>query len=176
MTQMPVEVDTTLPEGAFLGADDVVGLEMDPGPIVGPGASPGIEIPSGEKSSLGGGGSESGSTLIEFAKQWIGTPYKWGGTSLKSGVDCSGFTQAVFAKFGITIPRISNQQGYGGKAVPHGNLQPGDLVFWDNSERNNGADHVGIYIGGGQFIAAPKPGGSVEISNLYGDYWGRRYL
>lgn len=174
MAANAIDVDTSLPDGAFLGPNDVVGLEMNPSPVVGmEPSSP--QFSPGEQVSQGGGGSESGSAIVDFAKQYIGTPYVWGGTSLKNGVDCSGFTQAVFAKFGITIPRISNQQGSGGQAVGRKDLRPGDLVFWDNSSRNNGADHVGIYIGGGKFIAAPRPGGHVEISNLYGNYFGRRY-
>jgi len=114
------------------------------------------------------------SGIADFAKQFLGTPYKWGGTG-PSGFDCSGFTQYVMKQFGINLPRISYQQGAGGKAVANGDLRVGDLVFWDNSSRNQGADHVGIYIGGGKYIHAPQPGERVKISNLGGNYWARRY-
>jgi cell wall-associated NlpC family hydrolase len=80
------------------------------------------------------------------------------------------------AHFGVHIPRVSADQGRSGKAVGRDGMRPGDLVFWDNSSRNVGADHVGIYIGNGLYIAAPRPGGAVEIGHLYGDYWARRVL
>lgn len=120
------------------------------------------------------GGGKGVSGLVNFAKKFLGTPYVWGGTS-PSGFDCSGFTQYVMKEFGINLPRVSYQQGQGGKAVGNGDLRPGDLVFWDNSSRNAGADHVGIYIGNGQYIHAPQPGSSVKISSLGGNYWARRY-
>ena len=128
---------------------------------------------SGSGGSPGGNGKGNGS-IADFAKQFLGTPYVWGGTS-PSGFDCSGFTQYVMKKFGINIPRVSYQQGNGGKAVGSGDLQVGDLVFWDNSSRNNGADHVGIFIGNGKYIHEPQPGESVKISSLGGNYWARRY-
>lgn len=129
-------------------------------------------VSGGSSPSDGGGKGVSG--LVDFAKRFLGTPYKWGGTS-PIGFDCSGFTQYVMKQFGINLPRVSYQQGSGGKAVGGKDLRPGDLVFWDNSSRNRGADHVGIYIGGGKYIHAPQPGSSVKISNLGGNYWARRY-
>lgn len=128
-------------------------------------------VSGGSPKSSGGKGT---SNLVDFAKRFIGTPYKWGGTS-PSGFDCSGFTQYVMKQFGINLPRVSYQQGSAGKAVGSRDLRPGDLVFWDNSSRNRGADHVGIYIGGGKYIHAPQPGERVKISNLGGNYWARRY-
>lgn len=125
-------------------------------------------------SSPSAGGGKGNSSIVDFAKRFLGTPYKWSGTS-PSGFDCSGFTQYVMKQFGINIPRISYQQGNGGVAVGRNDLQPGDLVFWDNSSRNRGADHVGIYIGGGKYIHAPQPGERVKISRLGGGYWARRY-
>lgn len=111
--------------------------------------------------------------LIERAKQFVGTPYKWGGSS-PLGFDCSGFTQYLYRELGINLPRVSAQQGTYGKRISINQLRPGDLVFWDNSSRNNGADHVAIYIGNGQVIHAPKPGDRVKISKLWdtGRAWG----
>jgi cell wall-associated NlpC family hydrolase len=131
---------------------------------------------STEVSGLGnaGAGGAGNSSLVEYAKKFLGTPYKWGGTT-PSGFDCSGFTQYVFKAFGINLPRVSYQQGNGGSAVSKNNLKPGDLVFWDNSSRNVGADHLGIYIGDGKYIHEPQPGESVKISSLGGNYWARRY-
>jgi cell wall-associated NlpC family hydrolase len=121
------------------------------------------------------GGGKGNSSLVNFAKRFLGTPYKWGGNT-PSGFDCSGFTRYVLGEYGVSLPRVSYQQGQGGKAVASNDLRPGDLVFWDNSSRNVGADHVGIYIGNGQYIHSPQPGSSVKISSLGGNYWARRYL
>jgi cell wall-associated NlpC family hydrolase len=76
---------------------------------------------------------------------------------------------------GITLPRVSYQQGNGGQAVARDKMRPGDLVFWDINDRNNGADHVAIYIGGGKVVEALKPGTSVKVASLRGNYWARRY-
>lgn len=104
--------------------------------------------------------------LVGYAKQFLGTPYVWGGTS-PNGFDCSGLTQYVYNHFGIDLPRVSADQGDLNRRVDINSLKPGDLVFWDNSSRNNGADHVAIYIGHGRIIEAPRPGLSVQISDLY---------
>lgn len=115
--------------------------------------------------------------IADIAKTAIGVPYTWGGTDLKSGVDCSGFVQQVYKQMGINLPRLSAAQARAGKRVGLNELQVGDLVGWDNSTRNNGADHVAIYIGGGQIIEAPRPGLSVRIRSLgkdEGDAWGVR--
>lgn len=115
--------------------------------------------------------------IIAEAKKWVGTPYVWGGSG-PLGFDCSGFTQYVMKKFGVDLPRVSYQQANGGKRVGMNELQAGDLVAWDNSSRNNGADHIAIYIGDGMVIHAPKPGDSVKISKIWdaGSAWGVRYL
>ena len=124
-----------------------------------------------------GGGAATGDAgkMLKFAKRFIGTPYVWGGTT-PSGFDCSGFTQYVFKKFGIDLPRVSADQGRMGKRISLDKLKPGELVFWDNSARNNGADHVAIYLGNGKIIEAPRPGRSVQISSMYdqANAWGVR--
>jgi cell wall-associated NlpC family hydrolase len=117
--------------------------------------------------------------LIDNAKKFIGTPYKWGGSS-PLGFDCSGFTQYVFKQMGVDLPRVSYQQGTSGAAVAGGAWQPGDLIFSDNSPRNPGADHVMLYMGNNQIIEAPKPGTPVRIRTLTDaqmkSMWARRYL
>lgn len=123
----------------------------------------------------GASGTGSGNGLVQEAMKYIGTPYVWGGNG-PLGFDCSGFTSYVYKNvLGINLPRISYQQGNGGQGVSKDQMRPGDLVFWDNSSRNSGADHVGIYIGNGKFVSAPQPGESVKVSSLYGNYWARRY-
>lgn len=129
--------------------------------------------PGGSGGSLTGGGSPKG--LLGFARKFLGVPYVWGGTS-PNGFDCSGFTQYVYRQFGVNLPRISADQARAGKRIGLGDLKPGDMVAWDNSSRNNGADHIAIYLGNGLIIEAPRPGRSVQITRLYdtGNAWGVR--
>jgi cell wall-associated NlpC family hydrolase len=103
--------------------------------------------------------------LVKEAMRYIGTPYVWGGTS-PGGFDCSGFVQYVYKQMGVSLPRVSYQQANAGKEIGLNQLRPGDLVAWDNSSRNNGADHIAIYIGNGQIIEAPKPGSAVRVRKL----------
>lgn len=103
--------------------------------------------------------SDAADKVIAYAKQFLGVPYLWGGTT-PSGFDCSGFTQYVFKhSVGINLPRVSRDQQRVGTRVPLDQVQPGDLVF-----RGNPAHHVGIYIGDGQYIHAPQTGDHVKIS------------
>lgn len=102
-------------------------------------------------------------SLVQFAKQYVGNPYVWGGTSLTSGADCSGFTLSVFAKFGISLPHhAASQAGYGTK-ISLSQAQPGDLVFYAKNGRIN---HVAIYIGNGQVIHASSPKTGIKISSV----------
>lgn len=116
---------------------------------------------------------EKANALIASAKQLIGVHYQWGGTSPETGFDCSGFTQYVFAQNGITIPRISRDQYAIGTPILFENLQPGDLVFFSFA-KNGIVDHVGIYIGSGQFINSASSKG-VTIYSI-GDYWKSIYV
>lgn len=97
--------------------------------------------------------------------------YVWGGNSLQSGVDCSGLTQQVFKKFGIDLPRVTYSQIGVGKAIKMNNLKAGDLVFFDTDKGTAGPDHVGIYVGDGKMIHAPRPGKGVEIADLGSGYY-----
>ena len=119
------------------------------------------------------GGKSRAKELLDFGKKFVGTPYKWGGTG-PLGFDCSGFVQYVYRKFGVELPRVSYQQAKYGKRVGLNELRPGDLVAWDTSARNNGADHIALYLGDGLVIHAQKPGDRVNISKLWdtGRAWG----
>ncbi|KAE9634468.1 SH3 domain-containing protein [Defluviitalea raffinosedens] len=114
--------------------------------------------------------------IVHYAKQFIGTPYCYGGTDLKKGVDCSGFTQAVMKNFGISIHRTASGQFNNGILVKKADLSPADLVFFDTSGRNDGdISHVGLYIGNNQFIHATTAKG-VKIDDLSQSYYKKRYV
>jgi hypothetical protein len=118
----------------------------------------------------------SGSDIVDTAREALGTPYVWGGNSLSSGVDCSGLVQQVYAAHGIELPRVTYDQINVGSSVPINKLRVGDLVFFDTDRSSKGPDHVGIYIGGGKFIHAPKPGDNVKISSLGDSYYQDRWM
>lgn len=113
------------------------------------------------------GSSATGSRIASYAQQFVGNPYRYGGNSLTSGIDCSGFTQQVMAKFGYSISRTSSSQSGDGRAVSTSNLRAGDLVFYGDG---GSIDHVALYIGGGQVVhasnSAPYPRGGIKISNV----------
>lgn len=100
--------------------------------------------------------------LCQYAKQFLGNPYVWGGTSLTNGADCSGFVLSVFRKYGVSLPHSSRAQANSGKSINASDLQPGDLVFYAKGGTIN---HVAIYIGGGQVIHASSPKTGIKISS-----------
>ena len=117
----------------------------------------------------------TGNAIVEYAKQYLGYKYVSGGSSPSKGFDCSGFTQYVYKHFGISINRTSGAQINNGVAVSKENLQPGDLVIFNN-DANTRIGHVGIYVGGGNFIHASNPKGGVKITTLESGYYHQRYV
>ena len=105
----------------------------------------------------------------------MGYKYKSGGASPSTGFDCSGFTTYVYKHFGISLNRSSKDQIKNGVAVEKNNLQPGDLVIFNN-DANTKIGHVGIYIGDGNFIHASNPKGGVKITTLLSGYYKIRYV
>lgn len=102
--------------------------------------------------------------LCEYAKQFLGNPYVWGGTSLTNGADCSGYVLSIFAKYGISLPHSSRAQANMGTKISMSEARPGDLVFYSKGGRIN---HVAIYIGGGQVIHASSPKTGIRITSAY---------
>ena len=98
----------------------------------------------------------NGQAIVDYACQFIGNPYVWGGTSLTDGADCSGFVQSVFAHFGISLPRTTYYQIFAGVEVSYDQAMPGDLICYDG--------HIGIYIGNGQIVNAQNPEQGIGIS------------
>ena len=101
------------------------------------------------------------SDLVNFACQFVGNPYVWGGTSLTHGCDCSGFTQTIMGKYGGALPRVSREQAKTGVKVSSENIKPGDLIFYAN--RRGVVNHVGIYIGNGQVVNAASRRSGIRI-------------
>jgi peptidoglycan DL-endopeptidase CwlO len=105
-----------------------------------------------------------GAQVVAIAMRYLGVPYKWGGASPSTGFDCSGLTMYVFAQIGVSLPHYAAAQYGLGRAVSKSELQPGDLVFF------SGLGHMGMYIGGGNFIHAPRTGDVVKISSIHDPY------
>lgn len=122
--------------------------------------------------ALNGASSSTRQTIVANAKKLLGTPYLWGG-STPDGFDCSGFVQYVMKQSGITLPRTTLEQVTVGTAISKSALQPGDLVFLQNTYRT-GVSHVGIYIGDGKMIHASSSKG-VTISDLSSSYYTKHY-
>lgn len=101
--------------------------------------------------------------ICEYARQFVGNPYRWGGTSLTKGADCSGFTMSVYAKFGISLPHSSKAQANCGERVELSQVQPGDLIFYGGRSIH----HVAMYIGNGQVVHAQSTKTGIVITSMY---------
>lgn len=113
---------------------------------------------------FGEGVSDVRVSLCEYAKQFLGNPYVWGGTSLTKGADCSGYVLSIFGKYGYSLPHSSRAQANMGTKVSLAEAKPGDLVFYSKGGRIN---HVAIYIGGGQVVHASSPKYGIRITSVY---------
>jgi len=168
-TMAPVKETETAPVSEKNGPDS--GLR--PGEAVGPGmggsttetraqAGPGGQTQTGPGSAALA--SATRTAVVAYAKQFLGNPYVYGGTSLTEGADCSGFTMKVFEHFGISTGRTSRDQADKGREISLSAIQPGDLLFYANGDYIN---HVALYIGGGQVIHASTPQKGITISTAY---------
>lgn len=110
---------------------------------------------------------EMRSELIDYARGMLGTPYVWGGAT-PDGFDCSGLVQYSFDQIGVEVPRTAALQFEASQPVAIDSLRPGDLLFFDTTDQYS---HVGIYVGDGRFIHAPRSGRDVTVSNLHSHYW-----
>ena len=146
---------------------DEEGNEIDPNEVVTEDSSDEVEYdeygnvidsdntvdPSEYESS----GSGSGSSVVDYATQFVGNPYVWGGTSLTNGADCSGFVQSVYSNFGVSLPRTSYEQQNAGTEVSYADAQPGDLICYGG--------HVAIYMGDGKIVHASNSRDGIKISD-----------
>lgn len=107
--------------------------------------------------------------VVRYARRFLGVPYVYGGTTPRTGFDCSGFTRYVYASVGMLLPHYTGSQFALGRRVARSALRPGDLLFF------NGLGHEGMYLGGGRFIHAPSSGKRVSIASITG-WYAERYV
>lgn len=119
-------------------------------------------------------GKASGSAVVAKARSQIGVRYKYGGTTPKTGFDCSGLIQWSYKQCGVTVPRNTKEQAKAGKAVKKSQLRPGDIIVFRISARSG--LHTALYTGNGKFIHSPSSGKRIREDKLSTDYWARRYV
>jgi cell wall-associated NlpC family hydrolase len=138
------------------------------------GISQADETPLSESSGMLEQASSTVQDILLSALSLSGTPYKFGGVSPDTGFDCSGFVRYVFGQAAnLTLPHGARAISQLGKSIPIGQLQPGDLVFFNTLKQ--AFSHVGIYLGDGRFIHAPASGGDVRIVDMSDQYWVKRF-
>ena len=120
------------------------------------------------------GDREMGGIAARTAERFVGIPYRWGGNTVVDGMDCSGFVRAVFNLCGVNIPRTSGEQFMTGQSIDKGELRDGDLVFFGDSASK--INHVGIYVGDGRFVHAPRRGDDIKISRVDESYFEKRFV
>ena len=114
------------------------------------------------------------SDLVVTALGFLGVPYRRGGNSAETGFDCSGLVRAIYGQtIGLVLPRRADEQAQATQTIEKKDLQPGDLVFFNTMRR--AFSHVGVYIGEGKFIHAPRSGSSVRVENMQAAYWKKRF-
>lgn len=148
----------------------LLGVAPAASPVETPNPFAGIADPFAALRSPG----SAGVRAVAIAQQFLGVPYVWAGADPVTGFDCSGLVMFVYRQLGISLPHFSGSQWYAGDRVPLDRLAPGDLVFFNL--HSYGPGHVGIYIGQGRFIEAPRTGSFVQISSLFDPARGLRYV
>ena len=167
LTMVPVEEELTVLKTVDDGAWYKIEIDDEKGYVSGDYVEISQKLPKAMTISevkYGQGVSNVRVDLVQYALQFVGNPYVWGGTSLTHGVDCSGFTMQVYAKYGIYLPHSSRAQPNCGRRISASEAQPGDLFFYGSGGSIN---HVAIYIGGGQVVHASNHRDGIKISNAY---------
>ncbi|MCM0084502.1 NlpC/P60 family protein [Geomonas sp. Red32] len=148
-------------------------LEKAPSPSITPRPRP-KKIDRGELPPPRRERSDMGMIAAKTAERFVGIPYRWGGDTVVDGMDCSGFVRAVYNLCGVNIPRTSREQFRVGDAVGRDELKEGDLVFFGSSEEQ--INHVGIFVGNGRFVHAPRRGDDIKISTMDDSYFLKHFV
>jgi len=166
---LALAVSLVWPIKSRAGGPDQQPAPPDPTPVPVPSPLPLLRTPAAVRKQLRSKQEAPtlGSRMVTFARHLVGVPYSWGGSSPRTGFDCSGFVRYVYGHFGISLAHSSFSDFWRGRHVGRWAMKPGDLVFFD------GAGHVGIYVGNGRFIHAPHTGTVVRISTMAGWYASR---
>ncbi|GAB4436089.1 MAG: hypothetical protein OHK0040_07350 [bacterium] len=117
---------------------------------------------------------DMGIIIAKTAERFVGIPYKWGGNNVVEGMDCSGFVKAVYNLCGINLPRTAREQFMHGENVDKDELSEGDLVFFGNGKKS--ITHVGIYVGKGNMVHAPKRGDVIKRTSLDSEYFTKKFV
>ena len=120
------------------------------------------------------GNKDMGVIAARTAERFVGIPYQWGGNNVVEGMDCSGFVRAVYNLCGLSVPRTSRDQFKAGDSVAKDELKDGDLVFFGSTVHN--ITHVGIYVGGGRFVHAPRRGEEIRVTAVNESYFEKRFV
>lgn len=143
--------------------DDELGLPIEP--PAKPVTKPAVSKP---------GEHDLGYIAARTAERFVGIPYQWGGNNVVDGMDCSGFTKAVYNLCGVNIPRTSSEQYRAGNPIDKDQLKDGDLLFFGDSAAS--INHVGIYVGNGKFVHAPRRGEEIRVAGMEESYFERRFV
>lgn len=133
-----------------------------------------VESPAKPQPKPSRGDRDMGAIAARTAERFVGIPYRWGGENVVDGMDCSGFVRAVYNLCGTSIPRTSREQYKAGDPVTKNELQDGDLVFFGSSEDK--INHVGIYVGNGKFVHAPRRGEDIRVTSIDENYFEKRFI
>jgi cell wall-associated NlpC family hydrolase len=162
-------------EGSRLAAENIIGEYFIASPASTYPTKPRHEPRSGSiLTPRAGADRDMGTIAARTAERFVGIPYQWGGNNVVEGMDCSGFVRAVYNLCGVNIPRSSKDQFKAGESVGKDNLKEGDLVFFGSSEES--ISHVGIYVGSGRFVHAPRRGDEIKVTALDDAYFAKKYI
>ncbi len=165
---LALAVSVVWPVGSRAAGPEPQGNPLDPTPVPAPAENPLplLRTPAAVRRHLRAKreAPSLGERMVAYARKFVGVRYEWGGSSPRSGFDCSGFVRYVYGHFGISLAHSSFSDFVRGRSVGRWAMKPGDLVFFD------GAGHVGIYVGDGRFIHAPHTGTVVRIQTMAGWY------
>jgi cell wall-associated NlpC family hydrolase len=164
---------------AFVVASALAGASLAALTQVATGRGP--DVPDAAAAPVVPSGEPTGAAIVALARLYLGMPYVWGGADPTTSFDCSGLVQWVHARAGVHLPRTAQQQHDATARIPTADLRPGDLLFFANTYNTYATSpaepitHVGIYVGGGRMVNAPREGDVVREMDAFTGFWGAHY-